>query len=266
MVTVQPLVLPQISRGNSLREYEEAKAKQKFLEYTTTRPASTAGPLKVVPPITPQHAPVLEDEDDEDGEGFFMTQFAESGMPAEAAPAPTYAEPPYKMPLLAPGENFIISSEELAAEAQRLGIGTPMSRAASSAFATESMGATVPGPDDAAYVGDEDFADDAFSPEDESQAIVSFVANLPPGVEKKYTELFREDTDEERALGPVKYVPDSIKASTQALRFVLQKPLTLVFDRKPVGGTKKNPQLALTSAGGTREWHLQNLEAALAEL
>jgi hypothetical protein len=268
VVKVEPLILPQIARGNSLREYEAEKAKQQFLEYTTSRPASTAGPLKVVPPITPQPAPVPEDDEDDDGAGFFMTQLGEG-----AVAAPMYTDEgelvPYDLPVLAADETFDVSRDEMA-EAQRLGIVTPMSRM-SSAHTIQSLGDTAPGPDDTAYIGDEDFTGDALQAEVEAaeemdHAIVPFVANLPMGVEKKFSELFREDTEEEQALGPVKYVPVSIKATTQALRFALQKPLTLVFDRKPVGGAKK-PQLALTAgaAGDTREWHLQNLEQALAE-
>lgn len=282
VVKIAPLVLPQIVRGGALREYEADKAQRLYLEYTTSRPASTAGPLPPITPTAPTEPDVAEadDDDDDDGTGFFLTEMAGAG---EAMPPPPHPDAAmgagrdgelvaFDMPVLAPGEHFDVSAAELR-EAQRLGIMTPSATATLSAAGggapseLESLGQTAPAPgagpmpglDD--YGGEEDAAVAAGGDGDgKGMAIVPFVANLPRGVNEEYTELFREDTDEEAALGPLKYVPQSIKASTQALRFALQHPLTLVFDRKP---PKPESQLALTAAGETREWSTQNLQDAL---
>lgn len=282
VVKIAPLVLPQIVRGGALREYEADKAQRLYLEYTTSRPASTAGPLPPITPTAPTEPDVAEadDDDDDDGTGFFLTEMAGAG---EAMPPPPHPDAAmgagrdgelvaFDMPVLAPGEHFDVSAAELR-EAQRLGIMTPSATATLSAAGggapseLESLGQTAPAPgagpmpglDD--YGGEEDAAVAAGGDGDgKGMAIVPFVANLPRDVNEEYTELFREDTDEEAALGPLKYVPQSIKASTQALRFALQHPLTLVFDRKP---PKPESQLALTAAGETREWSTKNLQDAL---
>ena len=286
VVTVAPLVLPQIVRGGALREYEADKAQRLYLEYTTSRPASTAGPLPPITPTAPAEATVGEededeDEDEDDGPGFFLTEMAGAGEAMPPPPHPLEAATgagrggelvAYDMPVLAPGEHFEVSADELR-EAQRLGIMTPSATTVSAgggrgarSTGLESLGATTPAPGAARLPGLDggDGGDDgAELLADEGMAIVPFVANLPKGVKEEYKELFRDDTEEEAALGPLKYVPQSIKASTQALRFALQHPLTLVFDRKP---PKPEAQLALTAEGETREWSTQNLQEALNSL
>lgn len=266
VITIAPLVLPQIVRGGALREYLAEKAQQQYLEYTTSRPASTAGPLPPIGTAAPEEADVYEEDEDEDGTGFFLTEMAAGGGGgADEAMAP----PPFDVPVLAPGEDFEVDH----AAAQRMGIMTP-----SATTDLESLGRTAP----STYGGilpsvmddlDEDsaaanFGDDSASHADAGapeRAIVPYAANIPHGVKEEFKELFREDTEEEAALGPIKYVPESIKASTQALRFALQHPLTLVFDRKP---PKKESQLALASnaLSETREWSTQNLQDALNSL
>ena len=280
MSTVTQLVIPPIERGTSLRKYEADKAKRQYLEYTTTRPASTAGPIAPspaqtpLPPITPlQAVPVDEEDEGPSGPSFFLTQDADSGIPVggatvrQAAGQPDTGVTAALAGAVLPGVGDDPDGDGAQSEMQQwLNRTTEADDDLSGALSPEQrfemsqrLGIVTPRASSPATEEEETFADRLAEamPGPADMAVVPYVQEKYP----EFGELFREDTEAEKALCKEVVLPKTIQASTKQLRFLLEHPLTIVFDRKGPGAGPSNR--ARSSKRKPDSWQTANLEEVL---
>lgn len=277
-VRVTPTVIPPIERGTSLRRYEEDKAKRRYIQYTTVRGAATAGPMSptpVLPPIEhPEPAPVpdSDSEDEEGGEsGFFITQVDEGALKKSKRGGVLASDDAVLLQTVDFSSVGADGADGADGAGHRAGPSVPMQPAAGPA--PGAMSATTR--DLAQGVQSMALAEiegPAASTNHDRQ-----LALLPAGVSDQFSVLFRDDTEEEKLLAkPAKALPATAKATSNQLRFMLQHPLTVVFERKDQ--TRRGPSSSANSRSGkgkrsaqqransTREWEVQNLQEAIHSL